>query len=114
MTGSALIGGMMVRSLRDKYWRGAHIEGDPQERRALVAEQEAKQWVEAPDPGEGPDGGEGLDEQEGLVSPMAVSTTLSLDQDISEVALHVGVTNYGYTITRDLRANTLSLSIVTK
>lgn len=44
----------------------------------------------------------------------AVTTQLSLDADVSEIALHAGVTNYGYTMTRDLRANTLSLTIVTK
>lgn len=52
-----------------------------------------------------------------VASPAAlanVTTTLSLDANISEVCLHLGVTNYGYTITRDLRANTLSLVVTTK
>ena len=44
----------------------------------------------------------------------AVTTQLSLDADVSEIALHAGVTNYGYTLSRDLRNNTLSLTIVTK
>ncbi len=48
------------------------------------------------------------------IGTQAVTTTLSLDQDVSEIALHAGVTNYGYTLSRDLRNNTLSLTIITK
>lgn len=47
-------------------------------------------------------------------SIQAVTTQMSLDQNVSEIALHAGVTNFGYTLSRDLRVNTLSLTIITK
>jgi hypothetical protein len=48
------------------------------------------------------------------VTTLAVTTQMSLDQAASEIALHVGATNYGYTLARDLRTNTLSMTIITK
>lgn len=48
------------------------------------------------------------------VTTLAVTTQMSLDQAASEIALHVGATNFGYTLTRDLRANTLSMTVITK
>lgn len=78
-----------VRALRDTHFPGTRIVYD-----------QGMTDIDAP--------------KDDAATPSAVTTTLSLDADVSEVALHTGVTNYGYTLTRDLRNNTLTLTIVTK